>query len=93
MLRSSGGSLQRPPLFGILHWHAMLQVSIEAAAALMAVPHVMQHQLDQHVRFALAPAGKPKGFAFASFMCHADAERAIALVNKQVKMSVRTGQC
>lgn len=28
-------------------------------------------------------AGKPRGFAFASFTCRADAERAIALVNQQ----------
>jgi RNA recognition motif-containing protein len=69
----------------------MLQVSIAADAALWLFRMSCNINLTQHVRFALTPAGKPKGFAFASFMCHADAERAIALVNKQVMMSFGTG--
>ena len=33
-----------------------------------------------------APPGKPRGFAFVGFTCRADAEKAISLVNGQVRL-------
>lgn len=86
MQQSSDSGLRRLVLYGICPLRAVLMVScmpkgLEVIFGSIRICGSILSAATVLIGFSLA--GKLRGFAFASFTCRADAERAIALLNQQ----------